>query len=349
LITMTAAALAGSVVDAIELPKIIQLRPNLHAAAFGLMKLLPARCMLDRAADRGELEPGSMVLETSSGTLGLGLAMVCRLRGYRLTIVGDPAIDVRLQEHLRQIGAAVEICQRPSAEGGYQRARLDRLAELRERHPRHYVPNQYGNADNPNSYGVVAELLAESIGSVDCLVGAVGSGGSTVGTSSYLRLITPGLHLVGVDTPGSVIFGHPDRPRQLRGLGNSLVPPNVKHREFDEVHWIGAAEAYHAARGLLARHCLFMGPTSGAAYLAADWWARNNPHAKVVVLMPDEGHRYRDTVYSEQWFHEAGFDSCSVTRAPTVVDRPEPGPSGWTSMSWRRRSLAEVLGGTVPT
>jgi cysteine synthase A len=346
---MTTAAAADSIIDATELPKIVRLRLNLHAAAFGLMKLLPARYMIDRAAERGEIEPDTMVLETSSGTLGLGLAMVCRLRGYRLTIVGDPAIDVRLQEHLRRIGAAVEICQRPSDVGGFQRARLDRLARLREDHPKHYVPNQYGNVDNPNSYGVVAELLAETIGHIDYLVGAVGSGGSTVGTSSYLRLMAPGLQLVGVDTPGSVIFGHPDRPRQLRGLGNSLVPPNVRHQEFDEVHWVGAAEAYRAARELLARHCLFMGPTSGAAYLVADWWARHNPDAQVVVLMPDEGHRYRDTVHSENWLHEQGYDSCPVTAEPTVVHRPDPEAGAWTAMAWRRRSLANVLERTAPT
>lgn len=345
---MTIQKAADSIIGATELPKVIQLHENLYAAAFGLMKLLPARFMLERAEERGELDPETTVLESSSGTLGLGLAMVCRLGGYGLTIVGDPAIDVHLREHMQQIGATVDICEEPSAEGGFQRARLDRLAELRELYPRHFVPDQYGNPDNPNSYSVVAEQLAETLGPVDCLVGAVGSGGSTVGTSSFLRLMNPALHLIGVDTTGSVIFGHADQPRQLRGLGNSLVPPNVKHEAFDEVHWVAAAEAYHAVRNLLARHCLFMGPTSGAAFLVANWWANKHPDARVVVLLADEGHRYRETVHSSKWLHGAGFDPIAISASPTVVDWPDEDAGGWTSMAWRRRSLFDVLGRAAP-
>ncbi|UOX91996.1 pyridoxal-phosphate dependent enzyme [Amycolatopsis sp. FBCC-B4732] len=330
-----------SIVEATELPRIIRVRPNFHVAAFGLMKLLPARFMLDRAEERGEVGPGTTVLETSSGTFGLGLAMVCRLRGYPLTIVGDPAIDAPLKRRLEHLGARVEICPKPSPVGGYQRARLDRLEELRAEYPNHWVPGQYSNPDNPRSYALVAEQLAETIGVPDCLVGAVGSGGSTSGTSSFLRMLVPELTLIGVDTQRSAIFGQPDGPRVLRGLGNSLVPPNVEHSSYDQVHWIGAAEAFAATRELYARHCLFMGPTSGASFKVADWFSRRNPDATVVALLPDEGYRYQDTVYSDEWLRAQGLAHPGAAEPYEVVAPTEPGGS-WTWLNWGRRPLGDV-------
>lgn len=337
-----------SIIEATELPRLVRIGPNLCVAAFTLMKLLPARFMLDRAEQCGALGPGTTVLETSSGTFALGLAMVCRLRGYPLVIVGDPAIDPALRRRLRELGVRVEICTEPSPEGGFQQARLDRLNELRLEYPDHYVPGQYHNPDNPNAYAVVAEQIAESIGPVDCLVGPVGSGGSTSGTSSFLRLLEPGLRLIGVDTSPSAIFGQQDGPRMVRGLGNSLVPPNVSHTAYDEVHWAGPAEVFRATRELHARHALYMGPTSGAAYLVARWYAELHPDEQVVALLPDEGHRYQDTVYRDAWLREHGLLDAAADTEPRTVEHPEEALGGWARVAWRRRSLDDVLLPTVP-
>ncbi|MCX4970689.1 pyridoxal-phosphate dependent enzyme [Streptomyces sp. NBC_00654] len=334
---------SDSIVDATVLPRLIRLGPNLCGAAFSLMKLLPARFMLDRAEQRGELAPGTTVLETSSGTFALGLAMVCRLRGYPLVIVGDPAIDPVLRVRLEELGTRVEICTEPSPQGGFQRARLDRLEELRAEYPDHYVPGQYHNPDNPNAYAAVAEQLTESLGLVDCLVGPVGSGGSTGGTAAFLRLLQPGLRLIGVDTSPSAIFGQPDGPRTVRGLGNSLVPPNVRHTAYDEVHWAGPTEVFRATRDLHARHALYMGPTSGAAFLVARWYAEQHPDAQVVALLPDEGHRYQDSVYQDEWLAARGFLDAPPATAPRTVTHPEQALGDWARMEWRRRSLDDAL------
>ncbi|GHF69391.1 cystathionine beta-synthase [Streptomyces mashuensis] len=332
-----------SIVDATELPRLVRLGPNLYGAVFSLMKLLPARFMIDRAEDRGALGTGTTIIETSSGTFALGLAMVARLRGYQLKIVGDPAIDRNLRMRLRGLGADVEIVERAGAQGGYQQARLDRVAELCEQIPDHFVPGQYDNKDNPTAYGRVAELVGDALGHVDCLVGPVGSGGSTGGLASFLRLANPGLHLVGVDTHGSVIFGMEDRPRLVRGLGNSLLPANVRHDAYDEVHWVNAAETFRATRDLHERKALFMGATSGAAHLVAQWWAARNPGAKVVVMLPDEGNRYQETVYSEEWLHANGVLADRVPDAPHREDHPRSAGPDWSWMPWGRRTLDEVL------
>src|SRR4051812_49225263 len=153
------------------------------------MKLIPARYILRRAREQGLLAPGSVVIETTSGTFGLALAMLSNLERYQLHLVSDPAVDPPLYRRLTDLGAKVDILDRPAAVGGIQQARLDRVDELRAAHPGHFWPAQYANPDNPASYSRCAELLAESIGRIDCLVGTVGSGGSMCGLSGYLRVL----------------------------------------------------------------------------------------------------------------------------------------------------------------
>jgi cysteine synthase len=334
-----------SIIHAVELPKVVRLGNNLFASAFFLMKLLPARFMLDRACDAGLLERGATIIETTSGTFGLALAMLSALRGYNLILVSDPAIDDPMKRRLEDLGTRVEIVREPAPTGGFQRARLDRMAELRAEHPNHFWPSQYDNPHNPGAYAPLAELLVEVIGKIDCLVGSIGSGGSMCGTSTYLRLLYPGLKVIGVDTPGSVLFGQPDQKRLLRGLGNSLMPKNLDHSNFDEVHWVSAAEAFHATRQLHRHHAFYMGGTSGAAYLVARWWAEQNPDANVAVLLPDEGYRYQDTIYNDAWLERSNIRLSELPKEPHTVSHPlEAGP-GWSRFVWDRRSYEQIMGG----
>jgi S-sulfo-L-cysteine synthase (3-phospho-L-serine-dependent) len=333
-----------TVLDAVVFPNLVCLDNNLYGAAFFVMKLLPARFILDRARDAGLIRPGSTIIETTSGTFGLALAMLCNLRHYRLILVSDPAIDRALQRRLEDLGAIVEIVGEPAPVGGFQRARLTRMAEFQAKYPDHFWPSQYANPHNPGAYAPLAEVLVETIGQIDCLVGTVGSGGSMCGTSNYLRLLFPQMYVVGVDTHGSVIFGQPDQKRLLRGLGNSLLPKNVQHTTFDEVHWVGAAEGFMATRTLHQRHALYMGPTSGTAYLVARWWAQRNPDAQIVVLLPDEGYRYQETVYNNEWLHANNLWLNELPHKSRLVSKPSEAGPDWSHMMWRRRTYEDVLG-----
>lgn len=335
---------SADVIHGNVLPKIIRLDDDLYAAAFQLMKLLPARFILRRAIERGELQPDTTVVETTSGTFGLGLAMECRLLGNPLILVGDPAIDQPLRRRLVALGAQVSIVSGKAArDSGIQQARLDRVARIQSRLNSYYTPGQYDNPHNPASYGVVAELLLESLGLVDALVCPVGSGGSSSGLASFLRMLAPDLRLVGVDTPGSVLFAGPPGPRVLRGLGSGITPRALDHTLFDEVHWVAAADAFAATRQLHALHCLFMGPTSGAAYLVARWYTRRHPGARVVAILPDEGHRYASTVYYEPWLRRHGLNLAKPAAAPRTLDLPSHVAGAWSRFAWGRRTRDEVL------
>jgi S-sulfo-L-cysteine synthase (3-phospho-L-serine-dependent) len=330
------------VVRALELPRLVRLAPNLYAACFSLMKLLPARFIVDEALRSGALEQGTTILETTSGTFGLGLAMVGALRGHPVVLVSDPVIDAPLRARLEDLRARVHIVRQPAETGGYQQARLDRLDELRDELAPVFVPSQYDNPLNPVAYSILAELLLESLGEIDCLVGCVGSGGSMCGTATFLREVWPRLEAIGVDTHGSVLFGLPEGPRPLRGLGSSLLPRNVDHTVFDDVHWVGAAEAFRATRELHRAHAVYMGPTSGAAYLVARWRASLEPEATVVVLMADEGHRYQATVYDDDWLLDHDLWADELPDAPNEVADHHDVAGRWDHIRWNGRRLASA-------
>ncbi|HEX2079991.1 MAG TPA: pyridoxal-phosphate dependent enzyme [Longimicrobium sp.] len=342
---MSGTLINANFVDAVALPRIVWLRPNLIGLSFTLMKLLPARFIIRKALEQGELRPGGLIAETTSGTFGLALAMVARLGGNRLALVSDPAIEPPLRRRLEDLGATVHIVRRPGPTGGFQQARLAVLERILEENPGSYCPRQYSNPHNPGSYAPCAELLAHAAGAIDCLVGSVGSGGSVCGISSYLRLIVPELNVIGVDTHRSVIFGQSDAGsgRLLRGLGNSLMPANVDHTAFDSVHWVGAAEAFRATRRLHRDHALYMGPTSGAAYLVADRWARENPDGLAAVVLPDEGYRYQDTVYDNAWLEEKGVRLDGPDGEPVEWDRPHDGDDPWAFYHWDRQEYGEAM------
>jgi cysteine synthase A len=148
------------IAEALLLPRPVRLRPrNLVAVPFFLMKMLPAAFILRQAAAAGRLRPGSLVIETTSGTFGLALAILCNLMGYRLILVSDPAIDTPLKLRMEDLGAQVEIISAPDPQRGYQGARLRRMAELQAANPEHFWPCQYHNAHNPGAYAPLEPTL----------------------------------------------------------------------------------------------------------------------------------------------------------------------------------------------
>lgn len=330
-----------------ELPRIVKLSDGLFGASFFLMKLLPARFMLERAVDHGLLKPGGTICESSSGTFGLALAMLAVQYGYKLVLVSDWSLDRHLRKRLIELGTHIDIVDQPSPGRGLQQTRLDRLAKYLNEIPDSFWPAQYSNKDNPLAYGKFAETLVERLGKIDCLIGPVGSGGSMCGTTRFLRAVFPELHAVGVDTPNSILFGQPAGETMVSGLGGGIVPFNVDHRQFDEVHWLTSAEMFKATHRLHQAHGLFMGPTSGAAYKVANWWSRTNPGKNVVAIFPDEGHRYVETVYDENWLSSVPGWSASTLDEPLNIEAPAIKMTSWSRYRWCRRTLAEVRSGSI--
>ncbi len=292
------------------------------------MKDRVARNIIAAATARGELEPGGPIVESSSGTMALGVALVGTLLGHPVHIVTDPRIDEITLAKLRSLGCEVHIVAQMD-DKGWQGARLTRLRELMTAHPGMFWPRQYDNPDNPAAYRTLAEELLADLDHIDVMVGSVGSGGSLCGSSRVLRQSLPKLRVVGVDCVGSVLFGQPDWPQRLQsGLGNSLHPPNLDHSVIDEVHWLSDHEAFAATRALAREQKLFAGNTSGSVYRVLTEMARRAaPGTTIVGILPDRGDRYVDTIYRDEYWAERGLSGPLPARA-------RPVPAGTTVRSW---------------
>ena len=329
--------------DALAEPRMVQLAPNLFGVCLEVMKIIPARHILGRALQEGLIDRDTLVVESSSGNLALGLAVVCRELGLRLHIVGDPAIDGPLRNLLANLGARVDLVEQPDAQGAYQRLRLQRVQEILATHPRAFWVRQYDNVLNAQAYAPLAAALAAEFGPRLNLVAAVGSGGSSVGLSTALRAQGCDLRLTGVDTFNSVLFGLPDGKRSLRGLGNSVMPGILDHTQFDGVHWLSGELGNRAAMQLHRAHGVFCGPTSGAAWRAARHVAALDPDTPTAFVAADTGYRYQGSVFAGDW--AAGPDAHEPAE-PRVVPHPSAvAPDDeWACMQWGRRSLAAVAG-----
>ncbi|MEU0219394.1 pyridoxal-phosphate dependent enzyme, partial [Streptomyces sp. NPDC006265] len=186
---------------------------KLEGLAAGGMKARAAVSMLLGARERGELLPGAPVVESTSGTLGIGLAFAGQALGHPIVLVGDRELEPSMRQLLRSHGVRLEIADRPAAQGGWQAARLTLLRDLLAELPGAYWPDQYNNPDNTAGYASLAAELAVQLDHLDILVCSVGTGGHSAGLIGPLRRHWPALRLIGVDATGSTIFGQPASAR----------------------------------------------------------------------------------------------------------------------------------------
>lgn len=314
----------------------------------GGIKDRPGLHMVERARARGDLRPGGAIVESTSGTLGLGLALAGLVYGHPVTLVTDPGLEPSMTRLLTAYGAWVDMVTEPHPEGGWQQARRDRVTELLARDAGSWCPDQYNNPDNTAAYTPLALELASRFGHIDTLVCSVGTGGHSAGVSRVLRQLYPEITVVGVDTVGSTIFGQPARTRLMRGLGSSIYPRNVAYENFSEVHWVAPHEAVWTCRQLASSHYATGGWSVGAVALVAGWLARTHPSdARIVAVFPDGPQRYLDTVYNDDYCaanglldqppapepdtmgHPGEREVARWTRCTSVVDPLDPGdPAG---------------------
>lgn len=289
----------------------------------GGMKDRPALHMVERARTRGVLAPGARIVESTSGTLGLGLALAGTVYGHPVTLVTDPGMEPIIQHMLAAFGAHIELVTEPHERGGWQQARTQRVQEILATDPHAWHPDQYNNPDNVEAYRGLAVELNDQLGSVDVLVCSVGTGGHSAGVARVLREFNPGLQLIGVDTVGSTIFGQRATTRLMRGLGSSIFPGNVDYGAFNEVHWVAPADAVWACRTLAATHYASGGWSVGAVALVAGWAARNSdPGTTVAAIFPDGPQRYFDTVYNDDYCRTHGLLDKVPSNEPATVDDP---------------------------
>ena len=243
-----------------------------------------AKLMIEAAEASGELEPGRELLEPSSGNTGISLALVARLKGYRLTCVMPENATEERRRLLRLFGA--EIVASPAGEGSNGAVRL--ALELAEREPRYFMPFQYANEANPRAHyeGTGAEI-ANTLDRVDCFVAGLGTGGTLMGAGDRLRETFPNVIVAAAEPlPGDPVMG-------LRSLEDGYVPPILDVSKLDRKLLVSNAEAAAGVRALIDGEGIFAGVSSGAVVHVARRLAEELGEGAVVVcVLADGGWKY---------------------------------------------------------
>ncbi|XXS92446.1 2,3-diaminopropionate biosynthesis protein SbnA [Sorangium sp. So ce362] len=271
----------------------------------GSMKDRSALRMLQDALDARLIDEHSVIVESSSGNMGIALAQACAYFGLRFICVVDPKVTRHNLAILRAYGAEVEMVEEPDPETGeLLPARKRRVAELSRRVPGAHWLNQYANPGNVMSHcdGTMREIAEALGGEVDFVLCPTSTCGTIAGCRRYIVEHELKTRLVAVDAVGSALFGARRAPRRLPGLGSSERGSLFDPAWADVVVHVSDAECVAGCRRLLAREAILAGGSSGGGVAAlAKLRERIPPEARCVLILPDRGDRYLDTIYADDW------------------------------------------------
>lgn len=271
----------------------------------GSAKDRPAAKMLSDALEQGLVGPGSTVIESTSGNMGVGLAQACRYHGLKLVCVVDARANETNVRTLQALGADVRVVSRPDAEtGDLLAARLQLVRHLLRITPNSFWPNQYANESNPAAHanGTMLEIDEALEGDVDYVFVATSTAGTLRGCSDYLRDRERSTRVVAVDAIGSALFGGARALRQLPGFGAGLETELSRSAEFDRLVRVSDLDCVVGCRRLVEREAIFAGGSSGGVAFALETMApAMEPGSRCALIFADGGAGYLRTIYDDEW------------------------------------------------
>lgn len=273
----------------------------------GSIKDRTALTIIERALQENRLQPGATVVESSSGNMGIGLAQACNYYGLNFICVVDPKVTTQNVEILKAYGAMIDMVTEPHVvTGEFLQARLDRVEDLLQTIPGSFWPNQYANTDNPRAHHqTMAEITNVLHGKVDYLFCATSTCGTIRGCAEYIKENRLKTKIMAVDAYGSVIFGGPRAKRLLPGHGAAVRPKLYQDDLADDCIHISDLECVIGCRRLVRLEALLAGGSSGAVLMAVFQKRNAIPAgANCVMIFPDRGERYLDTIYSDSWIQK---------------------------------------------
>jgi N-(2-amino-2-carboxyethyl)-L-glutamate synthase len=286
----------------------------------GSSKDRAALAIIESGLGSGAIGPGTVVVESSSGNMGIGLAQACRFHGLRFICVVDCKASPMNLRIMAAYGAEIDVVAEPDPlSGELLQARLNRVQELLAVLPNAFWPNQYANPRNAAAHyrTTMAEVAAALDGWVDVLFVATSTCGTLRGCGEYVRDHHLGTRIIAVDALGSLIFGSQRAPRLLPGMGAGLRPALCDASLVDEVVHVTDAECVAGCRLLLRREAILAGGSSGGVVAAVSRLREGIPHgATCVAILPDRGDRYLDTIYDDDWVRK------HLGRQPVLADEP---------------------------
>ncbi|NND96139.1 MAG: 2,3-diaminopropionate biosynthesis protein SbnA [Pirellulaceae bacterium] len=268
----------------------------------GSAKARPALAMIQSALESGQIRPGSTVIESSSGNMGIGLAQTCRRFGLRFICVVDPNAQQQNVDIMRALGAEIDRVTEP-VHGNFLSARLARVCYLLENTNNSFWPNQYANLDNPLAHqrGTIREIDGALGDDLDYLFVATSSTGTIRGCQDYLRQLGRSTTVVAVDAVGSVLFGGNPGPRSIPGLGAGRLPPLARDCDVKVVQRVTDLDCVVGCRRMAQREAVLVGGSAGGVLESVRRMQSLLQGKTCVAILHDSGTRYLDTVFNDDW------------------------------------------------
>ena len=267
----------------------------------GSVKDRPCLTMIDEAEKNGALKKGATIIEPTSGNTGIGLAMICAVKGYRCVLTMPEAMSLERIYLLKLYGA--EVVLTPAKDG--IKGAIKKCEELARKTSNCFVPRQFENKSNPQAHRqtTAQEILEACDGKLDVFVAGVGTGGTITGTGEVLKEKIPHVKIVAVEPKNSAVLSGREAGRHnIQGIGAGFVPAILNLKIIDEVIAVDDKEAFQMSRRLGKEEGLSVGISSGAAMTAALKIApRLKRGQRIVVILCDTGERY----FSMEQYFEA--------------------------------------------
>lgn len=270
----------------------------------GSVKLKAAAEIVASAERKGAIGPGTTLVESSSGNMGVALSLVAADRGYRFTCVTDSRCTLAARQLMQTLGSDVHVVTKPHPTEGLLGARLRHVRKLCADNEKYVWLNQYHNPGNWMAhYRSTGPEILSAFPKMDVLFVGAGTTGTLMGCARYLREAKPSVRIVAIDSVGSVTFGSPAAPRMIPGLGTGVRPAILDESYVDEVVMVREVDTVRTCRELARHGFLFGGSTGTVVSGASAWLAEHRPDGNVtaVAVAPDLGDRYLDTIYTDQW------------------------------------------------
>ncbi|MGW1559863.1 2,3-diaminopropionate biosynthesis protein SbnA [Streptomyces sp. NPDC002144] len=273
----------------------------------GSIKIKAATEMVDAAERDGLLRPGSVLVESSSGNLGVALSVIAASRGHRFLCVTDARCNEPTVRLMEALGSEVHVIEEPDPRGGFLGARMAYVGALCASDDRYVWLNQYTNHGNWKAhYRTTAPAIGRRFPHLDVLFVGAGTTGTLMGCARWFWQWRHRVRIVAVDSVGSVSFGGAPGRRMIPGLGTSVPPRLLDESYVDDLVRVEESDTVLACRRLAARGFLFGGSTGTVISGAGQWLAEHGRKGlTAVAIAPDLGERYLDTVYREGWPSDA--------------------------------------------
>ena len=256
-----------------------------------------AVAMIDAAEKTGKINKNTTIVEPTSGNTGIGLAMVCAARGYKLIITMPETMSRERRMLMRAYGAELVLTPGPEGMGGA----IAKAKELAAANPdSFFIPQQFENPANPEVHRntTALEIWNDTDGKVDIVVAGVGTGGTITGIGEVLKAKNPNIQIIAVEPAASpVLSGGPKGPHPIQGIGAGVVPSILNTEIYNEIIQVPSEAAFETARAVGSQEGVLVGISSGAAVWAAVQVAKRpeNKGKNIVVIIPSNGERYLST------------------------------------------------------